>query len=233
MTVTDERVSAYADGELSEAEAKQVELELERSPELRAKVQAHHALRSRLAAHFAPIAQQPVPERLIEAVRRHSATGDNLVEFRRPGTARRLLSASRRLAWFAAPALAASIAWVVIGTGSRSPDYAGDELAIALDRQLVATQSAGGKVRVLLTFRDRSGRYCRGYAREDDAGVACHDADGWRIMKEIATARRTSSEYRQAGAAQELMADIQEMAAGHALDAAEERKARARFWQAD
>jgi hypothetical protein len=85
-----------------------------------------------------------------------------------------------------------------------------------------------------LSFRDRAGNYCRGYARQSVAGIACRDEDGWRIHKEVGADLRASAEYRQAGNVPEpVMIAIQDMAAGPALDAAAERRGAAREWRAN
>lgn len=235
MTVSPERLAAYADGELGRDEAGAVEAELERSPQLRTQLEAHRALKARLAARFAPVADEPIPERLLQTVR----TSGQSAEIIDLGQVRARREPPRRAspwAWVAASGLlAASVALaVLVPRGPPAGDYAGGELVLALNRQLVATQEQGEPVRVLLSFRDRAGHYCRGYARQTAAGIACRDGQGWRIEKEVGADLQTSAEYRQAGTAPEaLMGAIQDMAAGPALDAAEERRARDRNWRAE
>lgn len=232
MSVTPERLAAYADGELNAADRMVVEAELEGSPELRAQLAAHHTLKASLAAHFAPIAEQPVPERLITAVRRHASDAD-IIEFKRPKSDRSSASSLRRWTWLAAPALAASVALAVFVPGSRqTDDYASGELARALDQQLVATQSSTAPVRILLSFRSDDDRYCRAFSAASVAGIACRGGAGWRLEERIAASGQSAPEYRQAGSgAEDLMAAVQEMAAGPALDAVEELQARTRGWR--
>jgi anti-sigma factor RsiW len=64
MNITDETLAAYADGELERGEAAQVAAAVAADPALAAKIEAHRALRSRLAAHYAPLAEQPMPPHL-------------------------------------------------------------------------------------------------------------------------------------------------------------------------
>ena len=231
MSVTPERLAAYADGELNDADRMVVEAELERSPELRAQLAAHRTLKARLAAHFAPIAEQPVPERLIAAVRQ-AAGGAGVIEFKRPPADRSSARSLPRWTWLAAPALAASVALAVLVPGSRqTDDYASGELARALDRQLVATQPSTAPVRILLSFRSDDDRYCRAFSAASVAGIACRGGAGWRLQERIEVVGKSAPEYRQAGSgAEDLMAAVQEMAAGPALDAAEELQARTRGW---
>ena len=57
-------VAAFVDGELDDLTARRVEREAESDPALAAEIARHRALKARLAAHYAPIAEEPVPERL-------------------------------------------------------------------------------------------------------------------------------------------------------------------------
>jgi hypothetical protein len=232
MSVTREQLAAYADGELDDSVTKEVEAELQRSPGLWAQLAAHRTLKARLAAHFASIAEQPVPERLIATVRQQSG-GANLIEFKGPPADRSSARSPRRWTWLAAPALAASVALAVFSPGSRqTDDYASGELARALDQQLVATQPSTAPVRILLSFRSDDDRYCRAFSAASVAGIACRGGAGWRLEERIAAGGKSAPEYRPAGSgAEDLMAAVQEMAAGPALDAAEELRARTRGWR--
>jgi hypothetical protein len=105
-------------------------------------------------------------------------------------------------------------------------------LAEALDGQLVAAQSADAETRILLSFRDEAGTYCRAFAGEAQGGIACRDDAGWRLIEEAAGAEGQDSEYRMAGnPAAEVLERAQAMAAGPALDGAQEQAARARGWR--
>ena len=113
------------------------------------------------------------------------------------------------------------------------PDgYADAQLAGALDSQLVAEQPAGADTRILLSFQNREGDFCRAFSGASGSGIACRDAQGWKLeaLGEGAAGART--EYRMAGAdAGAIMARAQSMADGPALDAEAEAEARATGWQ--
>ena len=105
-------------------------------------------------------------------------------------------------------------------------------MAEALDGQLVAAQSADAPTRVLLSFRDEGGAYCRAFAGEEQSGIACRDAEGWRLIMEGEGAPAQGGDYRMAGnSAAQVLERAQAMAAGPALDAGQERAARARGWR--
>lgn len=221
MTPTPEQVAAWADGQLDGEEAQAVAQAVATSPALQAEVAAHRALRERLAAHFAPVMQQP-PD--LEHLR--TLTGADNV------TALPVRRAKPRWVWLAAPALAASVALVVMLKPSSPPaGYAGTELAAMLDNQLVADQKPGGDSRILLSFRAHGGAFCRAFADGATAGIACRDRQGWKLEGSGAPATG-GGEYRQAGSAQAVMQQAQDMAEGDALGPQEEAQARKAGWAA-
>lgn len=221
MTPTPEQVAAWADGQLEGAEALAVEAAVRASPALQAEVAAHKALRDRLAAHFAPLMRQPPNLDHLKTL-----TGADNV------TALPVRRARPRWVWLAGPALAASVALAVVLRPSPPPaGYAGSQLAAMLDNQLVADQQPGGARRILLSFRARSGAFCRAFVDGASAGIACRDGQGWKLEGAGAPGAG-SGEYRQAGSAQEIMQQAQDMAAGDALGPQEEAQARKAGWLA-
>jgi anti-sigma factor RsiW len=98
-------------------------------------VERHRALRARLAAHYAPVLEAPLPDRLRQAVMPPEATVVDLAQAR----ARR----TRRLTWGGGIglALAASLTLAVVlqaGRRNAAAGYADGALASALDNQLPA-----------------------------------------------------------------------------------------------
>lgn len=235
MTISPERLAAYADNQLTGAEAAEVEAALATDPGLRKQLEAHLALKARLAAHFAPVLGEEAPERLASLLRKQPAapTGTEVVDFTE--AAKKMRARRFPVNWmrYAGPAIAASLVLALIGYGLRpSTPYASGEIAAVLDDQLVATQPEGAKVRVLLSFRDSSGDFCRGFAADALSGIACRDARGWRLEKVFAPDDNQVGEYRQAGSPDAAtMAAIQDMAVGGALDAKGEIEARSKSWR--
>lgn len=232
MTISKETLAAYADGELDGDALREVEAALAADPELQAQFAAHRALKDRLSAHFAPVMEMPVPDRLVQAVK--GGVPDNVVDFASAAARKQARPAPPRFAWFG-PALAASLVAIVIGYGinQRSVhDYAVGDVAVALDSQLVATQPKDAPVRVLLSFRDHDGRLCRGFSSQDQSGVACRDGRGWKFGAVFGGGKHGGGEYQQAGSADAaVMAAIQDMADGPALDAQGELAARRVNWR--
>lgn len=235
MTVSREELGAFADGELTGARARAVEAGIAADPSLLRDLERLRALKARLGAHFDPIVGEPLPEALAAMLKGgDEIAASNIVEF---AGGRERFERKRRLprwSWMAGPALAASLALVVMvprGDDGQA-GYADAQLAAVLDRRLVAEQEAGDATRVLLSFRDRAGAYCRAFSRSSGGGIACRDSAGWRLEALGAGAEGAETEYRMAGADDAaILARAQAMAAGAALDGDREAAARARGWR--
>ncbi|MCW3849271.1 anti-sigma factor [Sphingomonas sp. LB-2] len=233
--ITAETLMAYADGELDAVTAKRVEKAVAADPALAEQVEKHRLLRTRLRAHFDPVAAAPAPDRLA-AMLRSSAKVVDLGAAR----AARQPKPPRPVFWRNAGAIAAALVLgVALGLTSRTglgggPSFgaqSGDlvaqgEMAKALDTQLA---SKDGLVR--LSFRNAEGNYCRVFETAGRSGVACKGDGGWTIRNYRASGAAEKGEYRQAGSAA-VMADAQEMMKGEALDAAGEKAAVAKGWRA-
>jgi hypothetical protein len=228
MSVTPEELAAFADGQLDEPRRSAVAAAVAVDPALAAEVERHRALKQRLASHFAPILDAPVPERLTALVGGGEPRVVDLVAARQ----RRAIRGPARWAWIVGPALAASLALAVFLPRGTPQGYADPALAGALDRQLVATQASDAPTRVLLSFRSESGQYCRAFSGRAQSGIACRDSTGWRLQATAPGAVPGQGDYRMAGSpAAAIMAQAQDMAAGAALTAEQEQAARARGWR--
>jgi hypothetical protein len=230
MSVTPEDLTAFADGELEEPRRSEVAAAVAADPALVAEVERHRALKGKLSAHFAPILDEPVPESLTALLGGGRPKVADLTAARQRKAARGI----PRWGWVVAPALAASLALAVFlpRGGSLPEGYAGPQLARALDQQLVASQASDAPTRVLLSFRNDGGQYCRAFSGTAQSGIACKDATGWQLEASGPGGGAQQGDYRMAGSSSaEIMARAQEMASGPALSAEEEQAARARGWR--
>lgn len=238
MTIDPEMIAAYADGELGPEEAAQVEAAMLADPAIAAQVEAHLALRDQLRAHYRPLVDAPVPDRFMAML----TPADNVIDFASARLAKAEKTPPPRMRWMMGGAIAASLALgLVLGTqipngGSiRTQDgrmVASGALDKALTTQLASAQD-GKDVRILLTFKVKDGRYCRGFEEAGAAGIACHNGTGWAIERMQASDFRpgSSSDYRQAGsAAGAIMEAAQNMALDGALDPDSEQAARDKVW---
>ncbi len=237
MSVTQDMLAAYADGELDAEGQAAVEAAMAADPALARKVEAHRALRATLSAHYAPIAEESVPPALAALLSARAPAGGEdgaqVVSLAAARQKRGLAPALRRWAPVAGPALAASLVLAIVQPWQTSTPqgYAEGDLAAALDTQLAATQPDDAPTRILLSFAREDGSLCRAWRGGGTGGIACRDRAGWKIEQQFALGAAASGEFRQAGSENDLLAAAQDMAAGTALDAAGERAARDRGWQ--
>jgi hypothetical protein len=82
-----------------------------------------------------------------------------------------------------------------------------------------------GNLRVVLTFKDDSSRYCRVFharlPRSSGEGLACRDANGWNLLAWDA-ATGSEEAYRTAGSSAAIDAAMNKLGGSPALDAATE-----------
>lgn len=231
MTISENELAAYADGQLTAADAARVEKAIAADPALARQLAIHRQLRERLSAHFAPILAQDPPEHLTALLRPQPEVAD-LAAARAARTNRPSVA---RWAWLVGPALAASLLIAVLlpqGDGGSASTYAAAELALMLDNQLVAEQDPQSRTRVLLSFKNDEGSYCRAYTSVQQSGIACHDGGGWAIVEQAGGANGGGGEYQQAGSSlADILGSAQDMAIGEALDDAAEQVAREQGWR--
>jgi hypothetical protein len=253
VTISDETLMAYADGELDAAAREAVESAMREDPRLERRVAAHRTLRRQLQAAYAGELSEAIPERLLTAARgAASLQGDKIVNLRdaRAAMERNTLRA-RPLPtrWRTAGTIAASvIAGVGLGffiwgqTQSLLVRSAGGalvargQLAQALSGQLAAEQSPSSAVQIGVSFRAKSGDYCRTFAISgavSPSGLACRHGGEWQVQALTQEAGTVSgSEYRTAGSAMSatIMKSVEGQIAGEPLDQAGETAARRQGW---
>jgi len=236
---------AYADGQLDAIETARVEAAIARDPALAEIVAGHRALRARIDAAFSGVLTEPVPTRLQDTL--------HAVARGRAGSNRAMPPRWSRREWLAMAAsvvLGATFALLIAlprrdarpldgtmiaGTLVDSGLAARGALARALERQLGGASSDAG-LQLGLSFRAVDGRYCRVFrlqAPRPVAGLACRDADAWRVSTLAATGAAAATPMRQAGSdlPPAVLADIDARIDGQSLDADAERKARAAGWR--
>jgi anti-sigma factor RsiW len=249
VTFPDEVLMAYADGELDASTRAAVEAAMASDPEVARRVSQHKALRNRVSSAFNELLDEPVPARLLTAAHNEHPSG-------RSGTRKGNVlplggRQAQRWTWPQWTAIAASlIIGVIVGrlalmrTGSPPPlamrggrMLAAGMLADALSEQLAGDQTAAAQVRIGVSFRSKTGEYCRTFSLRQPAalaGLACRATDGW----ELGVLARTESPdggsvaYRQAASPMPpaVIAAVESQIAGGPLDAHAEAAARGRHW---
>ncbi len=244
MTPSDETLMAYVDGELDEKARVEVEAAMLANPDIAARVARHQALRKRVHLAFERVVDEPVPDRLVAAVR-PATRQSNVIPLRR--------KQPRRWSWPEWTSMAASLGAGALLTllfvrysevqpvASRDGQlFASGALAQALSAQL-ASQSAAGKARstvqIGVSFRDKGGDYCRTFALSDVspiAGLACHSGDGWHldVLARAANGADAAAQYRPAASSmpKAVLESVEDRIAGEPLDAQAEAAARDNGW---
>jgi hypothetical protein len=250
MTISDDTLMAYADGELDAASRASVEAAMQEDPEIGKRVARHRALREAMQGAFSAVLNEPVPDRLIEAARGQTAAPKSAVvnlSIAREAARQEKPAAPR---WQPA-AMAASLllglglgflAWhgsggALIRPGAGGGLIASATLAQALSSRLSDDRSADRVVFAGLSFRNKSGDYCRTfYSTGSDAssGLACHEGTDWRIkaLAQLPRAAANSGNFRTAASEDSpaIRAAVEGSIDGEPLDHAGEIAAREAGW---
>ncbi len=258
MKYPDEILMAYVDNEIDEATRREIDAAISGDPALAARVSQQRALVGQLQAAYAPIAAEPIPARLLESVRKTGAgEGDaaargNVISL---NARKRSAPVKTGWSWQMLGGIAASlVVGVMLGRVAPAGDdaglvsaqdgklYARGVLSASLNNQ-VANEAGNqtGTVKVALSYRNKTGAYCRAFMLKDgaDAGLACREQGQWRIQqltREKAGGQgggQANPAYRMAASAMpaSILRMVDSEIDGDALDAAGERAAMQRAWQ--
>jgi hypothetical protein len=238
--ITDQLLMAYVDGELSPDLAAMILSRLTAEPDLLERMEEHQRLRGELSALYEPVIGEPLPHSLTDLLSRDDAED----AWRPPARAfdlQRLMNA-----W---PIAATAAAAALIGVGLSEVFHAKDPLARSSDGRITASGSLAralendlapgspaSDAKILASFEDRSGQYCRvfqtGGGHED--GVACKNGGRWLVVALAnATGAEPSQGYRQASSAlaASIATAVDELQASNAMTLAQERQARTQQWR--
>jgi hypothetical protein len=234
MAIDDDMLMAFVDGELDDISRARVERAVAEDPDMKARLEAQQRLRDRLAAHYGPVADEAVPERL-RVMLETNVVPLSVAKARAP-----------RPLWQNLTSLAATLVLgLAVGRTLLAPTPAAGpfaveggamvargELAAALDMQLASAQPRDAATRIGVTFVRNDGRACRTFDSQAAAGIACRADTGWQVMMTAAGSGGQRPDYRQAGSENLLIQQAaQEMMAGEPYDDAAERRARDSGWR--
>lgn len=252
MSWTDEDLTAYADGQLDALRRAALDSVLAQDAALRERVAHLRAQRERVAAAFAPVLDEPMPERLTQLLASPPAAVVDIAAARAAREPRHVTWPSVRSRpgrWAQWGGMAASlVAGVLLGTqlqrGEGPPDavlalnagqaVATGAVAQALNTQLASDAAAQATVAVQLTFIDKTGQVCRTFSTGRVAGLACRDdGDRWAVQQVATMEQVASGAMRQAASSlpRAVLDAVDRQIAGDAFDAAAERQARERGWR--
>jgi hypothetical protein len=249
MKFSGETLMAYADGELDAQTCREIEAALPSEPGLAGQLARQRTLQTTLRATFAPVLEDAVPQRLIDAAR--GAANKPSAPLAAPS---RYTALHRPLAWALKWQVPGLVAIVMVLVGAIVGRLLGTEptpsittvdgrmlatggLATALSRQAGGAEPLQSTVMIGLSYLDKAGTYCRTFTvkqTESMAGVACRGMDGWHIQA-LAQTGPTSplAQYRVAGILVPplILGAVESTIDGSPLDARAESAARARNWR--
>lgn len=250
MKPGDERLQAYVDGELGPEDAARVEAAMAADPAVADAVAQARRLRDQLRQAFEPMLDEPVPAHLLALARGGGAAAAPAPAPASVATATvHALPRAPRRRW-GLPEGAAMAAALVLGialsrfvlappAGPVVSDagrlVADGSLEDALQSQLAS--GADSDVGIGLSFRDREGRYCRGFrlgGERDLSGLACRSGEGrWEIPVVVSGPAAPAGELEQASTAlpEAVLAEVDARIDGEPLDAGQEREARDAGWR--
>ncbi|GFE48427.1 anti-sigma factor [Roseobacter cerasinus] len=245
---TDEELMAYADGELAEDRATDLDLALAAESDLAERLALFVDTRMLSKEALEPMLAEPVPEHLVAQVQALAAagqtpdapTGETVVAF-----------PDKRAAPAAPPLwklpLAATLALAVgLGAGlSLAPTGetggVGLQIATLTDPQIIDALHTvasgddlllqdGSRIAPVATFMDGSQALCREFELDRTDGltvvsVACHRSGGWDVQMAVASAAATETGYAPASSLEILDAYLAANEAGPPLDLQAEAEA--------
>ncbi|HEY2926173.1 zf-HC2 domain-containing protein [Piscinibacter sp.] len=252
MTISDDTLHAYVDGELDAAARAEVEAAIATDPQLAQRVQQQQSLRGLLRAAYDPVLDEPMPARLLAAA--HGAAPAAKVVDLAAERASRKAAATPLRAWAGGwPQWGAMAACLVVGifvgrsvliapAGDEVATRGGQmvargELARSLSTQLASAQAADAPVQIGLSFVTRGDEYCRTFLLRQGgaAGLACRHGDDWqlRVWAQESAASAGAGALRMAATPTPpaVLRAVDEQIQGSALDAEAERAALQRGWR--
>lgn len=224
MTFDSATIHAFVDGEIDLVTARRIERAMADDPELAARIAEQRGLRAMLSNHYDPVAEQPVPEQLIAAVRAAPVTLRPKPRFGR-SWAVGSIAAALAFGLFVGQQIDAPGGPVAVGSGTL---MASGTLNSALETQLASAQPRQSETRIGLTFRATDGAVCRSFETVALSGIACRAEDGWQLRRTFPG--REQATYRQAGNSA-LLAAASEVMVGAPADAATEQRWRQENWR--
>lgn len=252
MNIPDELLAAYVDGELQGAERARVEHAIAHDARVAQRVAHYRAMRARMRGYDSAL-HEPMPQRLLQVARSAARPASAQVidlarvraERKRRNERRRLLQ-PQRIA-IAASLLGGLLVGALVERLASTPgvtEYrdgallARGALADALSNQLADDSPPGGSFHVGMSFRAKSGDYCRTFSSTDSrslAGLACHEQDHWQILTLADSPPRTAQRPDPRRVAWSLsplvLQTVREHMSGEPLDAAAEARARGSDWR--
>jgi hypothetical protein len=252
MIISDELLAAYVAGELEGAERARVEQAISQDSQLAQRVAHERALRERRRGALDGALQEAVPKRVAQSARLAASGPAQVIDLARVRAERARRGGQRGVKVRRFAIAASLLAGLVVGAliqrlstpGALTEFHDGSllargALARALNEQLAGAAMAGVAVRVGLSFKARSGNYCRTFALGGTrllTGLACREQEQWQVLTLVAGEPGSAGGTGQAprmglsSLPPALLQAVNERTSGEPLNAAAEARARSDGW---
>lgn len=186
MAYSDEHLSAYLDGELSEDERREIDQALEIDPELFERLEHLRTVDTVLSDTFLDIADEQIPEQIMSLIRSdQNASKGNVVSL---SDRDQKLRFQTPFAMAAAAAIGVFVGAQFLNSASTTPEghfFAGEvadgtELFQVLETISSQTEHAG--ITPVLTFASVDGGICREVTSKNERALACRADGKWTII---------------------------------------------------
>jgi hypothetical protein len=243
----DSSIHAYVDGELDAETSARLEAQSRSDTELAARIARQRELRTLLGAEFDAVLDEPVPQRLRDALDA-PARGEIVTPI---GAARKAVARAPRVSWSLrewGAIAAALVLGVLLGPiafrGSNDVPIRADQgglvaagyLDSALSTQVAGRAAQGTGARIVVSFRAASGEYCRTFQLRVGDGLACRRDGRWFVpLFEAKTEPRSDDgDFRQAssGLTPAMLSEMNTLGASEPLTADEEQQRLRAGWDA-
>lgn len=250
MTINDEILSAFLDGELPEAQMQQVREQLAEDPALADRLAELSATDETLVRHYSAIDERPLPEGLqqlladsetrSESEPEPEAQSAQVIELPLWRRARQALSQHAGLAASVALALGFGLAQI---TGTFAPNTTDSWQPVAHSLDTLpsgASQSLpdGRQITPRISFVNQQGQYCRQYrltdSEQSSENIACRTERGsaaWEQMASIRQPAPESGSYQTASGGSVLDSVLDQMMADGVIEPSREQQLIQRDWQ--
>jgi hypothetical protein len=245
MTITDEQLSAFIDGELSPVVMKEIAAAIDSDPKLKRRVEGLAASDAILKHAYSAIDDTPMPAAVTALLAEPASTTGNVFALKRPAPLARW-----SMPLVASIALGAGFALglMIVEPGRMAPSGGlmiaaaispADALHAALDQTPsgeTTTIKGGREAAMILTFMSSGGDYCREFTLEVETNksraIACREDGRWSV-KLAAAESGVGSGYVTAASAVSTAFDAgaETLGAGKPLDRATEQELLQKKWR--
>jgi len=210
MTYTNEKLSAFLDGELPDSEMQAIEKAIHSDSALAERLEDLANIDRQLRQTFEPVLNEPIPGAVLSLLdETEEQTPSNLISF--------AAQKKFRKTWQLPAAIAASlmvgffVSEVYNQAGSGNGEFTAtgpvpetSQLFAALS-SLVSGQKLGD-IEPVLSFISTAGEYCREFTATFSRGLACRNGRGWHVVSQIYTAKANSEDGYSTASAQSFEA---------------------------